>query len=453
MSTPPFSICVLHTSPHLWVPFFAWSPDIRHHTKRKYKPRPRLPEEHGEPPGGTGGDRPAGTGGGRPPSEAGSVRSEGSRRSGRSAGTGSEASTAAGHVAREVVVPMPSRDHLGEAHTDPSLDRVTLAARQPDPAWTQKVPPGPDGRQRHLTTVWDMVLESRGVHGTFCISFPCPIVVTGGPNLPEGQELVGLFAYRLVRPHWRVQTGVSPIGEGGTVTTAGVFGLNVLTGWDQRRLEWADVAWLAMRVHVGRQRKMGVADVIDVEEQDEPSTRKRKGRPQGDTEPPPPPKAPRTATPAERAVRAEQAEPVAGRGQRGVVHKWVEQQRAGSSQARAFSAEAANRDLEARMSRANEDRRDAESRLADVTKQRDLLAAKVKTLERNLATSRKAKPAAQAAQAGERPEGADVPPGDRGGGAVPPVSGTSWPAHRRGMPRPRRAPARCWQCPPACGWP
>ena len=181
---------------------------------------------------------------------------------------------------------------------------VTLAARQPDPAWTQQVPPGPDGRQRHLTTVWDMVLESRGVQGTFRISFPCPIVVRGGPNLPAGQELVGMFAYRLVSGHWRVQTGVSRIGEQGTVTTAGVFELNVLTGWDQRRSEWADVACLPMRVHVGRQLKMGLADIIDVEEQDKPPTRKRKGRPQGDTEPPPPPKAPRTADLAERAVRA-----------------------------------------------------------------------------------------------------------------------------------------------------
>ena len=129
------------------------------------------------------------------------------------------------------------------------------------------------------------------MQGTFRISFPCPIVVTGGPYLPEWQELVGLFAYMLVSGQWRVQTGVSGIGEERTVTTAGVFGLNVLTGWDQRRPEWADVAWFAMRVHVGRQRKMGVADVIDVEEQDEPPIRKRKGRPQGDTEPPPPPPA------------------------------------------------------------------------------------------------------------------------------------------------------------------
>ena len=145
-------------------------------------------------------------------------------------------------------------------------DRVTLAPRQPDPALTQKVPPGPHGRQRHLSAVWDMVLESPGVQGTLRISFPCPIVVTRGSILPGGQELPGLFAYRLVRGHWRVQTGVSRIGEEGTVTTAGVFGPHVVTGWDQRRPEWVDGAWLAMRVHVGRQRKMGVADVIDVEE-------------------------------------------------------------------------------------------------------------------------------------------------------------------------------------------
>ena len=114
------------------------------------------------------------------------MRSQGPRRSGRSGGTGSEASIAAGHVAREVVVPMPSRDELGDAHTDPPVDRVTLAARQPDLAWTQQVPPGSDGGQRHLSAVWDMVLESRGVQGTFRISFPCPIVVKGGPTCPRG---------------------------------------------------------------------------------------------------------------------------------------------------------------------------------------------------------------------------------------------------------------------------
>ena len=95
------------------------------------------------------------------------------------------------------------------------------------------------------------------------------------------------------------------------------------------------------------------------------------------------------------------------------MHEWVEQlqqlQRAGAWEARVLSAEAANRDVEARLSRANEDRRDAESRLADVTKERDRLATKVKTLERDLATLRKAKPPAQAALAGEGPEGAEAP--------------------------------------------
>ena len=146
------------------------------------------------------------------------------------------------------------------------------------------MPPGRNGRQWHLSAVWDMVLESRWVQSTLRISFSCPIVVPEGSNLPEGQKLVGLFAYRLVSGHWRVQTGVARIGEEGMVTTAGVFGLNVVTGWDKQRPEWLDVAWLAMRVHVGRQRKLGGADVIDIEGEDEPphptpSAWKRKGRP------------------------------------------------------------------------------------------------------------------------------------------------------------------------------
>ena len=87
-------------------------------------------------------------------------------------------------------------------------------------------------------------------------------------------------------------------------------------------------------------------------------------------------------------MRAEQAEPVGGRGQRGVVQEWVDQQRAGALEARAINAEAANRDLEAHLSRATEDRRGCESRLADVTKERDRLATKVRTLERDVATSR-----------------------------------------------------------------
>ena len=53
------------------------------------------------------------------------------------------------------------------------------------------------------------------------------------------------------------------------------------------------------------------------------------------------------------------------------MQEWVDQQRAGAWEARVISAAAANRDLEPRLSRANEDRRDCESRLADVTKERD----------------------------------------------------------------------------------
>ena len=86
-------------------------------------------------------------------------------------------------------MPMPSCDELGEAHTDP-------------PPWTgspwppgsrirpgpSRCRPGPMGGKRHLTAVWDMVLESRGMHGTFRISFPCLIVVRGVPTCPRGRS-------------------------------------------------------------------------------------------------------------------------------------------------------------------------------------------------------------------------------------------------------------------------
>ena len=50
-----------------------------------------------------------------------------------------------------------------------------------------------------------------------------------------------------------MHTGVARLGKGeGTLTAAIVIPLATVVGWDQRRVEWADVVWLAMRVHVGK---------------------------------------------------------------------------------------------------------------------------------------------------------------------------------------------------------
>ena len=77
--------------------------------------------------------------------------------------------------------------------------------------------------------------------------------------------------------------------------------------------------------------------------------------------------------------------------------------------------------LQARLSRANEDGRAAESPLADVTKEWDRQVTTVKNLERDLGTARKAAraPSKPPAQTGERAEDAEGPPGGRvaaGGG-------------------------------------
>ena len=74
--------------------------------------------------------------------------------------------------------------------------------------------------------------------------------MNGGSNLPDGQILVGMFAYPLMSGHWQVQTGVAGLGEEGSLTVAMVIPLTLVVGWDQRWAGWANVAWLAMRVHV-----------------------------------------------------------------------------------------------------------------------------------------------------------------------------------------------------------
>ena len=216
------------------VPFHAWSPKVRQHARRRFTPHHRV-QVHVEER-----ERAQGSGARRAPSEVPSERTEASARSGRTAGGRSKASSGAGcgeRAGREVVIPMPLREDLGTAHLDPPLARVTLAARQPEPAWQQRVTPRPDGRQQHLSAVWDLAVEAHGVQADLRIPFPCPFVIRGGFNLPEGQELVGMFAYRLVSGHWRVQTGVVGIGEEGTVTTAGIMSLTSVTGREKRRAE------------------------------------------------------------------------------------------------------------------------------------------------------------------------------------------------------------------------
>ena len=92
-----------------------------------------------------------------------------------------------------------------------------------------------------------------------------------------------------------------------------------------------------------------------------------------------------------------------------------------------------------------EDRRAAETRLADVTRERDRLASRVNTVERDLGTVCKAAGGTPPAQTREGAEGAEGPTTERagGGGGLPPAFVTFWPARRHGMPRLRRQQDRC----------
>ena len=118
-------------------------------------------------------------------------------------------------------------------------------------------------------------------------------MVTGGSNLPEGQVLVGLFAYRLVSGHWQLQTRVSPIREEGTVTTGGSLGLmwsrggtsGGRSGWTWHGLPCASM-W-------GGSGRWGWLTSLTSRSRTNPPPPRPASRkaapPKGDTEPPPPP--------------------------------------------------------------------------------------------------------------------------------------------------------------------
>ena len=89
------------------------------------------------------------------------------------------------------------------------------------------------------------------MQGDFRTSFPCSFLAKGGSNLPEGQTPVGMFVYWLLSRHWRVQIGVDGMGEEAALIVAMVIPLASVVGWDQRRAESADVAWLAMGFQMG----------------------------------------------------------------------------------------------------------------------------------------------------------------------------------------------------------
>ena len=69
-------------------------------------------------------------------------------------------------------------------------------------------------------------------------------------------------------------------------------------GWEKRRAEWVAVAWLAIRVHVGRIQSGGGFDVIDVKEDQNPPPPRLPAP--GSRSPPPPPPQPTQVRPPPR---------------------------------------------------------------------------------------------------------------------------------------------------------
>ena len=123
---------------------------------------------------------------GQAPKEARSEHIDRSDRTERS--ERSDGSDTGPHAGREVVIPMPTHDDLHTAHTDPPVAHVTLAARQLDPSWQQKVGPSLNKRRKHVFAVWELAVEAQGVQGQLRIPFPRPILVKGGSSCRRGKS-------------------------------------------------------------------------------------------------------------------------------------------------------------------------------------------------------------------------------------------------------------------------
>ena len=99
---------------------------------------------------------------------------------------------------------MPSRDELGDAHTDPPWTGSLLP--QGSRIWLgpSRCRPGPMGGSGTLVPRGTWSWSPEGCRAPSASPSPAPLWSGGGANLPAGQELVGMFAYRLVSGHWRV---------------------------------------------------------------------------------------------------------------------------------------------------------------------------------------------------------------------------------------------------------
>ena len=140
--------------------------------------------------------------------------------------------------------------------------------------------------------------------------------------------------------------------------------------------------------------------------------------------------------------------------------EWVqEQQKHKTRWVRAMSAETVQRDVEAPVAKANEDKRAAEVERDALRRDKERLTAKVKTLEREAAQRARATGGMAPGPAAEGK--AEGPTAERGGGGLsavegrptPPAVGSSWPEREHGMHRQRRRLDRCRPSPGACAWP
>ena len=133
----------------------------------------------------------------------------------------------------------------------PPITVLSMLRVQPPFAWRLELPGWKQARI-DLAVTWEVHVETKAVERTpaFRISFRCAINMAG-VQLNDGEQLVGLYAYRLRGGHWKLATAV--LGTQGVAKGQGdlhgVMPISGVRGCGIRMEAHMDHAWLMMWFH------------------------------------------------------------------------------------------------------------------------------------------------------------------------------------------------------------
>ena len=123
----------------------------------------------------------------------------------------SQAAPAAPPPSHTVVVAQPNAQTGATSYPPytPPIIALSMMHVKPPFAWRLKLPGRKRARIDLMAATWEVDVETQVGKNTLAIRilFPCAVHVAG-VQLKDGGQLVGLYAYRLGRGHWKLDTAI-----------------------------------------------------------------------------------------------------------------------------------------------------------------------------------------------------------------------------------------------------